>query len=195
MRRMRLLLAYCLIASVALAQPVAFAEDAAPSQQDLNARAADALRLVNSADPYQRQLGFLRLEALRDPSTVSAIQPYVTSRDPELRASGLRALAAIQGVEAIPLLLNALKTDRQPQVRRAALLGLEPLQQANPEILPACIQALRDRKPEVRMAAIDIVSRIDDPRAREAILQRKRREHNRDVRRVLAMGLKRLRTP
>ena len=114
MRRMRLLFAYCLIASVALARPVAFAEDTAPSQQDLNARATEALRLLNSADPYQRRLGFLRLEALRDPSTVSAIQPYVTSRDPELRASGLRALAAIQGVEAIPLLLHALKTDRQP---------------------------------------------------------------------------------
>ena len=165
-----------------------------PSTETLSATAQEASQLLSSSDPYQRQLGFLRLEALRDPCAVPIIQPYTDSRDPDLRAYSLRALAAIQSAQAIPLLLEKLRTDKQPRVRRAALLGLEPIAKGHPEVLEAFIKALRDRKTEVRMAAVDIVSRIDEPRAREAILTRHRRERRRDVRRVLDLAMKRLGT-
>ena len=155
-------------------------------------KAVEALQLVESNDPYQQQLGFLRLEALREAGTAGLLQTYVTHRDPQMRAYALRALAAIQGVHAVPLLLETLKTEKQPRVRLAALLGLEPLQQSDPQILPAFIKALRDKKTEVRMAAVDIVSRVDDPRARDAILLRNKREQRRDVRRVLSMAMRRL---
>lgn len=155
-------------------------------------QAVEALRLVESEDPYQRQLGFLRLEALREPSTVETIRGYLKSRDPDTRAYSVRALAAIEGTAAVPVLLEVLKTDTHPRVRRAALLGLEPLEPGSAEILPAFIKALRDRKPEVRMAAVDLVSRIDHSRAREAILLRNRREQDRNVRRVLALAMKRI---
>ena len=157
-------------------------------------RAAEAMTLLESDDPYQRQLGFLRLEALREPSTADALRKYLDSKDPDMRAYSLRALAAIEGVRAVPRLLDALKTDKHPRVRRAALLGLEPLQQRDPEILPTLIRALRDRKPEVRMTAVDIVSRIDHPRAREAIFMRSKGEWDRNVRRVLSSAMKRLGT-
>ena len=42
------------------------------------------------------------------------------------------------------------------------------------------------------MTAVDIVSRIDDPRSRAAIRARNRRERDRNVRRVLALAMKRL---
>ena len=158
-------------------------------------KAVEALRLVESKDPYQQQLGFLRLEALRENSTAGIIRKYVTHRDPEMRAYALRALAAIEGAHAVPLLLEALRTEKPPRVRRAALLGLEPLQQSDPQILPAFIKALRDKDTEVRMAAVDIVSRVADPRAREAILLRNKRERRRDVRRVLSMAMRRLGKP
>ena len=155
-------------------------------------RAKDAIALLESNDPYQRQVGFLRLEALRDPSTVGAIRPALTARDPERRAEAVRALAAIQGAEAVQQLLDILHADQHPHVRRAALLGLEPLARTNPEILPTFIAALKDHKPEVRMTAVDIVSRIDDPQARAAIQARNRRERDRNVRRVLALAMNRL---
>ena len=155
-------------------------------------RAVEAIRLLESPDPYERQLGFLRLEALREPSTVEAIERYVAHPDPEVRAESLRALAAIQGLVAAPRLLQALKTDRHPVVRRAALLGLEPLVKGHPDILPACLKALRDRSTEVRITAVDMVSRIDDPAAREAIRLRNKREGRRDVRRVLDLAMRRL---
>ena len=178
---------------VALAIPVVSGNEqgagAAPSP-----RAIEAIRLLQSSDPYERQLGFLRLEALREPNTVDAIQKYVESKDPDMRAYSLRAMAAIEGPTAVPLLLKMLKEDAHPVVRRAALLGLEPLQQYRPDMLPALIMALRDRNPEVRMTAVDIVSRVNHPRAKEAILLQNRRERDRSVRRALSLAMKRLGT-
>jgi len=155
-------------------------------------KAVEAMQLLQSSDAYQQELGFLRLEALRELSTVPTIRQYVTSKSPETRAYSLRALAAIQTIAAVPLLLDILRTEKDARVRRAALLGLEPLVQADPAILPVLIQALRDRRVEIRIAAVDIVSRIDDPRARQAILVRNQRERQRDVRRVLVMAMNRM---
>lgn len=155
-------------------------------------KAVEAMQLLQSSDAYQQQLGFLRLEALRELSTVPTIRQYVTSKNPDVRAYSLRALAAIQTTAAVPLLLDILRTEKDARVRRAALLGLEPLEKSDPAILPVLIQALRDRRIEVRIAAVDIVSRIDDPRARQAILVRNQRERQRDVRRVLVMAMHRM---
>src|SRR3989338_5689669 len=121
----------------------------APSPQ-----AVAAFQLVESKDPYQQQLGFLRLEALREISTAPLIRRYLTHREPEMKSYALRALAAIEGAPAVQTLLEALTSDKRPLVRRAALLGLEPLHAADPAILPAFIKALRDRNTEVRMAAV-----------------------------------------
>jgi HEAT repeat protein len=74
------------------------------------------------------------------------------------------------------------------------LLGLEPFAnlQNHPDILPALLNALRDRDTQVRMTAVDIVSRIKDPRARAAMRFRYKYEQRRDVRRVLELAMKRL---
>ena len=162
----------------------------APSEEALA-----AIELLESRDSYERQKGFMLLEALREPATVPTITPYMESHDTELRAFSIRALAAIQGVEAVPRLLEALHRDKNPRVRRAILLALEPLQGQHTEILPAFIKALRDRKTDVRMTAVDIVSRIDDPRAKDAIRERYRRERRRDVKRVLETAIKRVGAP
>ena len=162
-------------------------EDAAPSSH-----AVEAIRLLDSKDPYQRELGFLRLEALREPSTAETIKRYLGSRDVDTRAYSLRALAAIQGPAAIPTLLDALAKDRHPTPRRAALLGLEPLHHNDPMVIAAFLKALRDRKPEVRMAAVDIVSRLGTTDARAAIQKRLKRERDHDVRRVLALARQRM---
>ena len=160
--------------------------EVAPSPEAVN-----AMRLLESQDLYQQELGFLRLEALREPSTVKTITRYLDHRSADVRAYSLRAIAAIDGVAAVPLLLTHLR-DRHPTVRRAALLGLEPLQSSNPEILPAFIKALKDHDTEVRIAAVDVVSRIDDSRARAAIRLRQTQERRRDVRRVLKLAAQRL---
>ena len=172
---------------------------AAPSRVSADApleppspEAAEALRLLESKDAYKRKVGFLRLEALREPPTADRIRVYLESRDPDMRADSLRALAAIEGEKAIPVLLEQLKTDKKARVRWSALLALEPFQKGHPELLPVFIDALRDYRTEVRIAAVDIVSRIDDPTAREAIRTRFRKEQRSDVRRALRTAMQRL---
>lgn len=186
----RHLAAYAIAAALWSPASAAPAEDAAPPA--VSPQAVEAMRLLASQDAYQRKLGFLRLEALREPGTLEAIRAHLGSRDPETRAYSLRAVAAIEGPPAVPLLLTALKTDKEPRVRRAALLGLEPFVPSDPAILPALLRALVDRSTEIRITAVDVVSRIDDPRAREAILRRHKREQRRDVRRVLELAKLRL---
>jgi HEAT repeat protein len=152
----------------------------------------NAMELIESKDAYERQLGFLRLEALRDPGTLAAVRAYAGHKDPEVRALAVRAMAAIGGGSAVPELMDAAQRDRHPAVRRAALLGLEPLIPAHPQMLPVLFAALRDRKPEVRMTAVDIVSRIQSDEAREAIRERRRRERDRNVQRVLTLAIRRI---
>ena len=178
----------CLIAAMTRVCAEDQTHPASPPSQ----KAADAMRLLESEDAYQRAVGFLRLEALREPSTVETIAKYLASRSPETRANSVRAVAAIQGAAAVPTLLHALATDKDSTVRRAALLGLEPLQQSDAAILPAFIKALRDPRTDVRITAVDIVSRIDSPLARTAIRTRNKRERRPDVRRVLEMAMQRL---
>ncbi len=172
----------CLMAAGASTRVLA---DSQSTAEPPSPRAAEAMELLQSDDPYARETAFLRLEALREPSTVEVIKGYLDHRDQDLRAQSLRALAAIEGASAVPVLLEKLARDRHPTVRIAALLGLEPFQKSSPEILPALLKALRDRHSHVRITAVDIVSRIDDPKAREAILARHKRERRRDVQRVL----------
>ncbi len=156
---------------------------------------AEILPLLDDRDGYRRSLAFLRLEALRDPSTSPLIRRYLESEDAETRSYAARALAAVDGRAAVPVLLRLLETDRSPKVRRAAVLGLEPWRQSDPAVLPAFLKALHDPKTDVRMTAVDAVSRIDDPRAREALRRRAGRERRRDVRRVLRDALARMGAP
>lgn len=158
--------------------------------------ASDAQAIVaqlDVQDPYLRQKAFMQLEALRDPSTVPVVQAHLKSRNSATRAFSARALAAIDGVHAIPLLLERLHRDKSPRVRLAAVLALEPLD--DPRVMPALIGKLRDHHPDVRMAVADAVSRINHPDARAAILLRARRERNRDVQRVLQDAVQRMNAP
>lgn len=150
----------------------------------LSAEAQELIKGLDSEDSYLRQKAFIRLEALREPATAAVVRRYLGSRDVNTRAFSVRALAAIEGVAAIPTLMERAKRDK-PRVRVTALLALEPLAAQEPALVPFFIEKLRDRNAEVRMAAVDIVSRLDDPRAREALNVRWRRERHRDVRRVL----------
>ena len=155
------------------------------AEETLSERGAAAATLLESTDRHEQQLGFLRLEALREPAALPVVQRYAEHKDPELRAYGLRATAAIGGAASVPWLLERYNAERHPAVRRAILQALEPYQAASPDILPTYLRALRARSPEIRMAAVDIISRVDDQRARDGLRERMERERHRDVRRVL----------
>src|SRR3989338_7119463 len=95
---------------LALAIRSSYAQDV--QESSLSPRAVEAINLLESNDPYMRQLGFIRLEALREPASSSIAMKYADSRDPDLRAYSLRLLAAVQGPAAVPLLLEKLNKDK-----------------------------------------------------------------------------------
>ena len=155
------------------------------AQEAISAEAQAALKQTDTQDLYEQQVAFMRLEMLREPATAPLIRPYLDHRRAETRAFSIRALVAVEGTQAIPVVLERLKKDRSPYVRVSAILALEPFRAHDPAILPAFVSALRDRSREVRIAAIDAVGQINDPQAREALRVRARRERDRDVQRVL----------
>lgn len=170
------------------------APEAAPASVSTPSAEAEALLLLLDAkDLYVQQKAFLQLEALREPATGRAIREHLKSRRAPTRVFSARALAAVERAAAVPTLLDVMKKDRDPRVRLASLLAVEPLQ--DPVMLPALIDRLRDRNAQVRIAAVDVVSRVDHPLAREAILRRWKRERHRDVQRVLQAALTRMGLP
>lgn len=181
-----------LVLSLLAALPwIAGAEEApVGSPPGTSPEASRLITQLDADDPYIRQEAFMELEMLRESATAPVVRRYLDSSNAETRAFSVRALAAIEGVKAVPTLVERLKRDRSPRVRVSALLALEPLQ--DPTILPVLIDRLRDRDRNVRMAAADAVSRVKQPQAREAIQKRWHRERDRDVRRVLEKALARL---
>ena len=176
-------LALTLAVLAAIAGP-SWAADTAPSPE-----ARRLISLLDDQDLYVQQEAFMQLEMLREAATAPAIRAHLDSRSEETRAFSVRALAAVEGVRAVPTLVERLKKERDPQVRVSTLLALEPLQ--DPAVLPALIDRLRDRQRNVRMAAVDAVSRVKDPLAKAALQKRWVRERDRDVRRVLEKALAR----
>lgn len=165
---------------------------AADEPTGLSQAAKEAIGQLDSKDAYTRKIAFMRLEALREPASADAIRPYAENKDEVIRADSLRALAAIQGIEAVPFLLKKWETEKRARVRWSILLALEPLRQQQPALLHTFIDGLDDYSTEVRMAALDIVSRINDDAARTAILTRFKKELHPDARRVLKTAMQRM---
>ena len=174
---------------------VSVAVEGRAQEASTSAISPEAQRLIDqfeADDPYLRRQAFLQLEALREPATASVVHRYLTHRQAEIRALSVRAIAAIEGLKAVPTLIERLQHDRSPYVRLQAILAIEPFLAQETSAVPQLIKALRDRHPDVRMAAIDVVSRIETAEAQEALAVRWKRERHRDVRRVLEAAMKRL---
>lgn len=168
------------------------------AQEPPEAISPDAQRLIeqiDTGDSALRRRAFLQLEALREPATASGIRRYLADRRVELRILSVRALAAIEGARSVPTLLERLQQDRSPAVRLQSMLAIEPFVGQDASALPLLLKALRDRQPDVRITAIDVVSRIEKPEAKEALTLRWKRERHRDVRRVLEAAMKRIGEP
>ena len=114
-------LALCLLSAFVSLEGAAQEPPAAVSPE-----AQRLLDQVETDDPSLRRRAFLQLEALREPATASVIRRYLAHRSVELRGLSVRALAAIEGLKAVPELIERLKQDRSPAVRLQAILAIEP---------------------------------------------------------------------
>jgi len=147
---------------------------------------------LDDEDLFVRQKAFMELEALRDPASMDAIRARLTAPDPNTRAFSARALAAVASRSAVPVLLERWTKERHVYVRSSILIALEPFLEQEPSVVTTVLNALRDRKRDIRMAAADIAGHINRPEARAALQVRWKRERDRDVRRVLERIMKAL---
>jgi hypothetical protein len=162
------------------------------AQQALSPRAQEAVNLLQYGDRDEQRLALLRLEALREPAVGDIVADYLHYKDEGVRAYAYRTWIALYGQAVLSDLLEAYPREKSVRVRRSILLALEPYRAVDARIAELYYAALIDRKTEMRITAVDLVSRIDEPRAHEAIRRRAKKEWRRDVRRVLKLALARI---
>lgn len=153
------------------ASDVKFREHMLELLQDTNldVRIRSLQTLINSEGFYQSQ------------QAIQALDQLLNNSDPMIRAQGVRVLGMIEQSRAIEELTIYL-TDQADQVRLEAALALEKQPQsilnsfkasgpdhANTIVAPA-IQLLNDPIERVRQAALVVLSRVDTPVSREAIV-------------------------
>lgn len=139
--------------------------------------AAEGVAGAPSKDWSSAKVTVLWPSGLLDPvfelkRTAPDILGMLASADPEVRAAGLDALTARQGLDPA-VVLSHLKSglgDSEAIVRSEALLGLAPYE--DDEARGLILGATHDNSPAVRLAAIDALIPSDETReALEAALQ------------------------
>lgn len=136
--------------------------------------AAEALahQLVEHPDLVEEET-LETLGRIGRPEDVAVIIPYLDSLRPILRRAAAHALGRLGGELAVPALLEAVRTQTDPDVRRSALQALRGLDAQ--ETGPVLSLALSDPHPSVRIAACEAaveLHEVDTAGAlREAIQQ------------------------
>lgn len=145
-------------------QPAPILIAACESLADLNAVAAtgDLQKLLNHNDAAVRaaaQKALVRLESMSGPLYLQRGD----DRDDALRASAVTSLGAMEAQDAGDLLVEALRFDGRPHIRRMAAIGLGRL--GDPSRAPVLMDALSDADPGVRQRAAEALSRLNATQA------------------------------
>jgi HEAT repeat protein len=119
------------------------------------------------------------------------------SRDAKVRIAAAKDLGLIGAIraadaqEAVPVLFELLKKEKDVEVRKAYLDALGKMDPDPKEAVPAFKDALKDRSPAVRMAAAGALGRLGKD-AEEAIpdLEKLQKDKDKNVIRAANMALR-----
>lgn len=100
--------------------------------------------------------------------------------DKNLRIEALRVLAYAESEEAVAHVVDLLANDASGSVRRQAALTLSRLK--TPPSTQALLQAVKDKKPKVRWAAVRAIGMHGDPQYIPALREISRKELDHEVR-------------
>lgn len=127
------------------------------------------------------------LKSLRDPVAMRTLRRVVRlSADVGLREDAIHAMAGISLEEARPFLLRLVRLDPDENVRAAAAACLARL--ADPQTLPAFVDAARAEHPELRLAVARSLVAFGEP-ARPT-LQALEQDQDEEVREAAATSLR-----
>ncbi len=150
---------------------------------------ADLLAGLKDPNPENRRRACVLLASARDASAAPAISQVLSDPSPIVRSAALGAWRSIQGSDALDRLQQALKSDRDREVRWRAAIELEAL--GDRKAVPALIAALKDSDHLVRTGAAEALKGIPDPQAVRPLI-RSLREKDAAVRRAATEGLGRI---
>lgn len=140
-------------------------------ERDSRVRAVVKTALMDD-DPLIRTIAAESLAEDGDPGVRAQLALAVRDPDPEVRKAAVQSLANSVSDGELSLFMEAM-ADSDPGVRETAARGVQEVQtsdaQALSQLIPSLVQALKDDTPEVRAAALDSLSVIDDARALQAI--------------------------
>jgi cyclophilin family peptidyl-prolyl cis-trans isomerase/HEAT repeat protein len=135
--------------------PVAFALQRLEDKRALPA----LLALAGDSKPYTRAFAIKGLGALKDRSAAPVIVPLVSSPDTGVAIQAIRALGKIGDPAAVEPLLRIVRA-RGPQHQRVeAVVALGGLR--GPEVADTLVDAIADRDPQIRSAALRSASTVD----------------------------------
>jgi HEAT repeat protein len=128
---------------------------------------------------------------------VPALVKELKNKNPKVRISAAEALGHIGAIraadakDAVPVLLDILKKDKDANVRKAAATALGQMDPDREQAVPGFIEALKDKSPAVRMAAAGALSILGED-ARDAIpaLKEAQNDKDRGVSRAARMALR-----
>ncbi len=122
------------------------------------------------------------------------------STDAKVRISAAEDLGKIGAIkasdakDALPALIDVLKKDADPNVRKAAATAMGRIDPDPKEAVPALVKALKDRAAVVRIAAAGALGQMGEA-AQDAVpdLQQAQKDKDRGVMRAAGMALKSIR--
>ena len=136
--------------------PVAFALQRLEDRRALPA----LLTLVKEPQPYTRAFAARGLGAMQDPAAIEALLPRLSGPDNAIAIEAIRGMGRLKATVATAPLLRIVQTPTaDPSLRLEALTALGQI--GGPGVTDACIDALGDRFPPIRAAAIRALALLD----------------------------------
>jgi HEAT repeat protein len=135
-----------------------------------------------------------------DKESVASLIRELKDSNPKVRVSAAEdighrgAVRASDVKKAIPALVDVLKKDKDPTVRRAVALALGQVDPDPALAVPALVAALKDKAPPVRIASATALGQLGD-NAKDAIpaLQQAQRDKDKALSRAAGMALRSIR--
>ena len=132
------------------------------------------IKMLKDSDFRVRSVAAIGLGKLKNPAAVQALIKSLKDDNAQVRINAVRALGKIADSQTIPALIKLIK-DPDPEVRFCVADSLTKLVSLNKKsylkLLIVLIKALKDNQASIRAKIAELLGKIADPRATQALIK------------------------
>jgi HEAT repeat protein len=140
-----------------------------------------------------RKAAIYALGASPAAEAVGILGRLISDTNSDTRKMAIDALGRISKPACVPLLVNALTTDKDEGVRQNAVRALGQIE--SPESLAAVLGVVQEKSTDMRQAAVSALARFKDPRALQTLEDIAAHDTSQDVRKAAGSAVKKRKTP